>query len=169
MISRLSTVSLTALAIGLIGSCTANAEPPEFPDIKSYKPVDVQEYTISLPNTGSEPIDFVYFQTPDGLLCSFLSGEAGCTGDNIPGVSAKDKNPYTDIGTDSGIKPMGSTPFINGRVQGHEVKVLPALHSITVDGSTCGVDDKGTTACRDSHQRGFVISPHGTAWFPHIQ
>ncbi|MGC7358062.1 hypothetical protein RA989_19565, partial [Mycobacteroides abscessus subsp. massiliense] len=45
---------------------------------------------------------------------------------------------------------------------------LPAYHSITVNGVICGVDDKGTTACKDPQGRGFVLSKQGSGWIPKI-
>ncbi|MBZ4620668.1 hypothetical protein GBO18_12020, partial [Mycobacterium avium subsp. hominissuis] len=36
------------------------------------------------------------------------------------------------------------------------------------DGVVCGVDDSGTTACKDPQGRGFVLSPHGSGWLPHV-
>ncbi len=154
----------------LLVCCRAQseAEPPRFPDIGKYAPVNVADYTIALPNPGRAPIDEVVFLTPDGIPCSFLSDTAGCKGDNLPGTQAKDKNPFTDIGTDSGIQPATSTPYSNGMIQGHKIKTLPPLHSITVNGVTCGVDDAHMTACRDSRGRGFVMSPQGSDWLPHV-
>ncbi|QCR71458.1 hypothetical protein FCV17_06315 [Mycobacterium avium subsp. hominissuis] len=34
--------------------------------------------------------------------------------------------------------------------------------------SICGVDNSGTTACKDPQGRGFVLSPHGSGWLPHV-
>ncbi|CAG6866798.1 hypothetical protein [Mycobacterium avium] len=42
------------------------------------------------------------------------------------------------------------------------------MHSITVDGVICGVDNSGTTACKDPQDRGFILSPHGSKWLPHV-
>jgi len=91
-----------------------------------------------------------------------LSGTVGCKGDNLPGVQAKDKHPYTDIGTDSGIQPSTSTSYNNGLIKGHKIKTLPAFHSITADAVICGVDDAHTTAFKDAQGRGFVMSPRGS-------
>jgi hypothetical protein len=30
------------------------------------------------------------------------------------------------------------------------------------------VDNAGTTACKDPQGRGFVLSPRGSAWLPHV-
>lgn len=161
-------VLLTAMTLMFLCPATATAEPPKFPDMSMYEHVNTDEYVIPLPNVGSDPIEAVYFTTPDGIHCNFLNASAVCTGDNIPGVSAKDKDPYTYVATGSGIQPTASTPFVDGKLQGHEINVLPANHSITVDGATCGVDDKGTTACKDAKGRGFVLSKGGSTWFPKV-
>jgi hypothetical protein len=51
---------------------------------------------------------------------------------------------------------------------GPTFKTLPPMHSITVSGVICGVDDAGTTACKKAQARGFVLSPHGSGWLPHV-
>lgn len=160
-------VSMTS-ALAVLCACHANAEPPKFPDLNAYVAANVDEYVILLPNVGREANKRVYFVTPDGVRCNFLMDSAGCTGDNIPGISDKDKNPYTYVATGTGIRPTASTPFVDGKIQGHELKVLPALHSITVNGVVCGVDDAGTTACKDTDGRGFVLSKRGSTWFPKV-
>lgn len=165
--ARAATASMTA-ALAVLCACHANAEPPKFPDLNTYVAANVDEYVILLPNVGREPIRAVFFLTPDGLHCGFLSGSAGCTGDNIPGVAEKDKNPYTYVSTGSGIEPTASTPYKNGKVQGHDLKTLPPLHSMTVEGAICGVDDVGTTACKGSDGSGFVLSKRGSTWFPKV-
>lgn len=168
MCLKATAVFLLATATALMDACTVMAEPPRFPDMSTYAQVDVDEYTILLPNVGREANKRVYFVTPDGVRCNFLMDSAGCTGDNIPGISDKDKNPYTYVATGTGIRPTASTPFVGGKIQGHELKVLPALHSITVNGVVCGVDDAGTTACKDTGGRGFVLSKRGSTWFPKV-
>ncbi|SKO40801.1 Uncharacterised protein [Mycobacteroides abscessus subsp. bolletii] len=154
--------------LAVLCACHAHAEPPKFPDLSTYAPVNVEEYVILLPNVGREPIKAVYFLTPDGIRCNFLSGSAGCTGDNIPGVAEKDKNPYTYVSTGSGFEPTASTPYKNGQIQGHELKPLPPRHSISVEGAICGVDDAGTTACKGSDGGGFVLSKLGSTWLPKV-
>ncbi|TDZ91718.1 hypothetical protein CCUG60885_04349 [Mycobacteroides salmoniphilum] len=168
MYLKAATVFFLAAATALMDACTVRAEPPSFPDMSTYTQVNVDEYTILLPNVGREPNKRVYFVTPDGVRCNFLMESAGCTGDNIPGISDKDRNPYTYVATGTGIRPTGSTPFVDGKIQGHELKVLPALHAITVNGVVCGVDNAGTTACKDADGRGFVLSKLGSTWFPKV-
>jgi len=153
----------------LLVSGTARAGPPTFPDLRAYTPVTVSDYTIALPNPGHAPLNAVYFVTPDGITCDFGNPPAaGCTGNNLPGIAPQDKNPYTYVGTDTGIQPATSTPYVNATIQEHQIRTLPPFHSITVDGVICGVDNSGMTACKDSPGRGFVLSPRGSGWLPHV-
>jgi len=152
----------------VLTACAAHADQPRFPDLAGYTPVNVEEYAIALPNTGRAPNNQVFFLTPDGIPCTFVSGTAGCTGDNLPGVQAKDKNPYTYIDTASGIQQEGSTPFVNGAIQGKPLRSLPPMHSITVDGVTCGVDNTKMTACKDSQGQGFILSPSWSGWLAKV-
>ena len=70
--------------------------------------------------------------------------------------------------TDDGLGTTNAIYSVNNTVQGHPIKTLPPLHSITVDGVICGVDDAGTTACKDPQGRAFVLSPHGSGWLAHV-
>jgi hypothetical protein len=169
----MATVRLIAIVIGLgfsVVACHAEsrAEPVNFPDLAKYAPVNAQDYTIALPNPGRAPDKEVFFLTPDEVPCALLSDSAGCKGDHLPGVQDKDKNPYTYISTDTGLQPATSSAYSNGAIQGHQIKTLPPLHSITVSGVICGVDDAHTTACKDAQGRGFVLSPRGSTWLPHV-
>jgi hypothetical protein len=151
----------------MLSVCTAHADPPKFPDLSSYAPVNASDYALDATTPGIAS-NQVFFLTPDGVPCSFLSGTAGCTGDNLPGVPDKDKSPYTYGGTASGIHAAGSTPFVNDMVRGQPIRTLPAFHLITFSGATCGVDDSGTTACKDSQGRGFILSPSWSGWLPKV-
>lgn len=150
----------------------AQADIPAFPDLSGYTPVNVQDYAIALPNPGRTPIEDVAFVTPEGVQCSFLpgvggtQGSAGCTSDHFPG--AVTDGPYAYIDTISGIQTAGSTPYADGSVQGHKISVLPPFHSISVEGMICGVDDNGTTACKDPQGRGFILSSSWSGWLPKI-
>ncbi|QBB84576.2 hypothetical protein [Mycobacterium avium] len=149
--------------------CGAFAEPSRFPDLSGYAPVNVIDYTITLPNPGRAPLNEVYFLTPDGITCDFSNPPAaGCTGNDLPGIAPPDKNPYTYVGTDTGIQPATSTPYANATIQDHQIRTLPPFHSITMDGVICGVDNSRMTACKDPQGRGFVLSPHGSAWLQHV-
>ncbi|WP_253851663.1 hypothetical protein [Mycobacterium sp. 1423905.2] len=156
------------MLVGCRGSSPAG--PPSFPDIGRYTPVAVADDTITLPNPGrASALDEVYFLTPDGITCTFTNpAAAGCTGNNIFGIEPQDTDPYTFVGTDSGIQPATTTPYVDGTIQGHRIKALPPFHSITVDGVVCGVDGSGTTACKDPQSGGFVLSSRGSAWLPHV-
>ncbi len=146
---------------------SASAAPLSFPDLSRYAPVNPADYTIELANTGGPSIPVVYFVTPDGIPCTFTDGSAGCIGDNLPGIQSKDKNPYTYVDTVSGIQRAGSTQFVDNKVHGTPIKQLPAMHSISVGGVTCGVDGAGQTACRDSENEGFILSPSWSGWLKH--
>lgn len=49
----------------LLSPCTADADPPSFPDLSGYTPANVKDYEISVPNPGRSPDATVYFLTPD--------------------------------------------------------------------------------------------------------
>lgn len=163
-----------AVAVGIIGAavtsaCAARADAPAFPDISGYTPVTVQDYTIGLPNTGRAPLDTVYFLTPDGITCDFFSGEAQCTGNNFPAIPpAAEAGSVNSIGTASGLGQTNDPIAANNQAYGRPLHTLPPMHSITVNGVVCGVDNAGTTACKDPQGRGFVLSSHGSGWLPHV-
>jgi hypothetical protein len=57
---------------------------------------------------------------------------------------------------------------INDSAEVQRVTKSLGAHSITVNGIICGADNAGTTACKDPQGRGFVLSPHGSGWLPHV-
>lgn len=159
---------VAAAVVAAVGSaCSAHADPPPFPDLGGYTPVNVADYQVDASTPGI-PATQVFFLTPDGIECDFQSGQAQCTGNNLPGLppaspTSKGAPRVNWIGTKTGLQqitPSGTTPG--------GVKTLPPFHSITVDGVICGVDDSGTTACKDPQDRGFVLSPRGSRWLPHV-
>ncbi len=159
-------VGITLLAPG-----KAHADPPQFPDLSGYTPVNSTDYTLTYPNSGRPtPLQVVAFVTPDGVICAFGNPpSAGCTGNNLPGIpsaapSSSGAPRLNTISTGSGPHPTGSPLDTNGQ----PLNALPPFHSITVDGVMCGVDDEGTTACKDAQSRGFVLSPRGSGWFHHV-
>jgi hypothetical protein len=162
-------ITTGVVAIALLSACTAHTkpEPGKFPDISGYTPVNVDDYRIDTSSPGFSS-NQVVFLTPDGIPCTFAFKGAGCTGDNLPGISPKDKNPYTYIDTAVGIQRAGSTPYVDNMIRDQQIKTVPPFHSITVDGVTCGVDDEKTTACKDSQGRGFVLSPTWSGWLPKV-
>jgi hypothetical protein len=166
-----NTVAALAIATALLSACTAHADAPSFPDLSGYAPVNAADYTVTYPNSGRPtPLQVVAFVTPDGVTCAFGNPpSAGCTGNNLPGMppaapSSSGAPRLNTISTGSGPRPTGSPLDTNGQ----PLKTLPPFHSITVDGVICGVDNSGTTACKDAQSRGFVLSQHGSGWLPHV-
>lgn len=154
-------------------ACTAHADPPRFPDLSADAPVDIRDYTIDVPNPGRPPLPTVYFLTPDGVVCNYTPDQAQCTGNNLPAVPPAPSNPNAGI---TGVNWIGTTTGLKQTnegepsrvIDGRPVKTLPPGRSITVNGIVCGVDNAGTTACKDPQGRGFVLSPHGSGWLPHV-
>jgi len=171
----LTVIAVTAAVFGVGCRPESHANPIRFPDMGAYTPANPTDYTIALPNPGREPVDEVYFLTPDGITCKFSTpAAAGCTGNNFPGIPPAPSDPAAgkpgadSIMTDDGLGTTNAIYSVNNTVQGHPIKTLPPLHSITVDGVICGVDDAGTTACKDPQGRAFVLSPHGSGWLAHL-
>lgn len=168
VMKRTSIGALVGTAV--LGSGAAYADPPPFPDLHGYTAVNASDYAITYPNSGRPtPLQVIAFVTPDGVICAFGSPpSAGCTGNNLPGLPpaapAGGTSPVNSISTGSGQQPTGTPIDTNGQ----PLKTLPPFHSITVDGVICGVDNAGMTACKDPQGRGFVLSPHGSKWLPHV-
>ena len=166
-------VTAAVVISAMTAACTAHADPPKFPDLNSYTPVDVQDYEIEIlsPGMSSKQVNFI---TPDGITCTFMSWEAGCRGNNFPGIPPQPSYPDTKtfgintIDTAVGLSKMKVTNPPDGTVQGHPIKTLPPFHSITVNGVICGVDDKQMTACKDAQGQGFILSPQWSGWLPHV-
>ena len=157
------------IVVGTIGLTTvaccrpeSHADATPFPDLSRYAPVSAADFEIDASSPG-HPARQVVFLTPDGITCAFTTPpSAGCTGNNFPGLppAAQGVNSIaTDAALDTTNAPISHASGL---------RTLPAGHSITVDGVTCGVDDARTTACKDSRGRGFVLSPKGSSWFPHV-
>lgn len=151
----------------------AYADALSFPDLSGYAPANARDYEISVPNPGRQPEPTVYFLTPDGVVCKFTLDQASCSGNNLPAVPPAASNPDAGIsgvnwiGTTSGLKQTsGGEP--SHVILGQPIKTLPPEHSLTVNGFVCGVDSSGMTACKDPQGRGFVLSPHGSGWLPHV-
>lgn len=165
MITKTLAVTAAVVTAAVISAGTAHADPPRFPDLSGYTPVNVADYEVDASTPGI-PARRVLFLTPDGVECSFKTMTAGCQGRNLPGV-APDPSARPDavnaIGTNYGLI-VTTAAYPSGR----EIKTLPPFHSITVNGVICGVDDAGTTACKDPQGRGFVLSPRGSGWLPHV-
>jgi hypothetical protein len=84
------TVALAASAIGIAASSASasHADPPKFPDLNSYAPVNSADYALMYPNSGRPTtLDVTTFLTPDGVVCAFGNPpSAGCTSDKLPGM-----------------------------------------------------------------------------------
>lgn len=161
----------SVLVTAMISACNAQADPPSFPDLSGYAPANPGDYAISYPNSGrTTPLQVVAFISPDGVECAFGNPpSAGCTGNNLPGLpsaapSSSGAPRLISISTGSTPRPTGTPIDTNGQ----PLKTLPPFHSLTVNGVICGVDDSGMTACKDPQGRGFVLSPHGSTWLPHV-
>lgn len=171
-IKKLAGISTLVVAACSV-ACAAHADPPKFPDLSAEASVNVGDYTIDVPNPGRQPLATVYFLTPDGVVCNFATDQAQCSGNNLPGVPPAPSSPNAGI---TGVNWIGTTTGLKQTnegepsrvIDGHPVKTLPPGHSITVNGIICGVDSSGTTACKDPQGRGFVLSPHGSGWLPHV-
>jgi hypothetical protein len=163
----------TLVGAAVLGACAAHADEPRFPDLSTYAAVNAADYTIDIPNPGRSPLQTVYFLTPDGVICSFISDEAICRGNNFPAIPPATANPGASssavnwIGTTTGLKQTNEGEQ-SRVILGQPIKTLPPSHSITVKGIICGVDNSGTTACKDPQGRGFVLSPQGSGWLPHV-
>ncbi|WP_164478378.1 hypothetical protein [Mycolicibacterium stellerae] len=169
-----TTMVLAMMSVLVAVGCRAEsqADTPTFPDVSGWTAVDVRDYEVDTTTPG-RPSTGTYFITPDGIICGFATfpPAVGCAAENLPGVP-----PLTDpkpgivqsIGTDRPPKATNASIGQDGKVHGNPVKTLPPFHTITVDGMTCGVDDGGTTACKDQQDRGFVLSPRGSGWLPKV-
>ncbi|TDZ77528.1 hypothetical protein DE4585_04923 [Mycobacteroides salmoniphilum] len=163
-----------AMIIGFSSSCScdASAEPLKFPDMSVYAPVNIQDFEVPLVTPGRLPIPAYYFRTPDGIACRFFEPPSAlCLGNNLPGVPAAPSDPAKGINGLNAISTNSGLAQINETLSPETVShypLLPARHSITVNGVICGVDDNGATACKDSQGRGFVLSKRWSGWLPKV-
>lgn len=173
MKSRTLARIIAPVGVALLGAPPAHADALSFPDMSGYTPANVKDYEILVPNPGRQPVPTVYFLTPDGIVCKFTLDQASCSGNNLPAIPAAASNPAAGI---NGVNWIGTTSGINQTgggepsrvIAGQPIKTLPPAHSLTVNGFVCGVDNSDTTACRDPQGRGFVLSPRGSGWLPHV-
>ncbi|OBB13373.1 hypothetical protein A5662_07400 [Mycobacteriaceae bacterium 1482268.1] len=159
-------IAMTSLLV-IVGCRTeSQAGTPQFPDMSGYAPVNVKDYEVDTTTPGI-PSSGLFFLTPDGIICGIggYPPGASCTGNNFPAVPPV-TNGVNSIGTDTGLRTTNASIGQGNTVHGNPVKTLPPMHTITVDGTVCGVDDAGTTACKDPEGRGFVLSPKGSGWLP---
>jgi hypothetical protein len=185
MMTRLVAVLLLLMTVALTSACTATAEPPtptettgptnagKFPDMSSYSAANPGDFEThyETPGRPNAPMKAYNFVTPGGIRCSFDNlPSAGCTGNDFPGVAALECDPskraygVNAISTGRGVWQTSDTSCDKSPTG----KVLPPFHTLTVYGVTCGVDDAGTTACKDPRGRGFVLSPSWSGWLPKV-
>lgn len=190
MMFRILATLLLLASAGLSSACTATADPPtpttttdtdspsgtsKFPDWSDYTPVNPEDYAQQLDNPGrpNKRTDY-FFATPDGVRCLFgQPAAAACNGNNLPGIPPAICDPgqhifqQNSISTSRGVQQtsLSGPPCAVSTSLG---KLLPPFHTLTVYGVTCGVDDAGTTACKDPQGRGFVLSPSWSGWIPKI-
>jgi hypothetical protein len=147
----------------------ATAEPPGFPDVKAFAPVDPGAYIGG--GLGNPSINF-HFATPDGVVCRW------------PGQYPSDPNAYVDVrcsGNIPGIPDSGGpgcaqvgsigihTPYVFTRGLGtcppfpDWIRVLDVGQSVSDNNVTCLVGTGNVTGCiDDTHNRGFVLQPSGS-------
>lgn len=172
MRQRLAIAALGTTCLCVVGHPVARGDTPQFPDLSGYTPVDIADYRIDTTTPG-HPSSGTYFVTPDGVVCDFSTLQAQCSGNNLPAIPAAASDPARGlnrvnwIGTTTGLKQTNEGP-VGYTVHDQLLKSLPPFHSISVSGSICGVDDKGTTACRDAKGRGFILSPTWSGWLPKV-
>jgi hypothetical protein len=140
--------------------------------MSGWTAVNVKDFEVDTTTPG-RPSTGTYFLTPDGIICGFATfpPAAGCTAEQLPGVPPlTEPKPglFQSIATDRPPKTTNGSIGQDGKVHGNPVNTLPPFHTITVDGTTCGVDDAGTTACKDADGRGFVLSPNGSSWLSKV-
>lgn len=168
-------VVVVSSSVGLLfaGHSVSHADIPTFPDFSSYVPVDIADYRIDTTTPGM-PSSGTYFVTPDGVVCEFTTLQAQCRGNNLPAIVPAASDPSRGlnrvnwIGTLTGLKQTNEGATQNP-INGQSIQTLPPLHSITVGGAVCGVDDAGTTACKDKQGRGFILSPTWSGWLPKVE
>lgn len=173
----MTTLRRTTVVTAMLGVCIAAgcgsesaADTPAFPDMGDWTAVDVKDYEVDLTTPGRSNSG-IFFKTPDGVVCG-LNGYppgAGCSGPELPGLPPA-TNDYSAVTIDTlkGIGDTNSPASQDGKVHGNPVNTLPPFHTITADGTICGVDDAGTTACKDAEGHGFVLSPQGSRYLPKV-
>ncbi len=169
---RWAIAALGVTSLCVIAQPLARADSPKFPDLDAFTPVDIADYLIDTTSPG-HPSSGTYFVTPEGVVCNFTSLQVQCRSNNFPSIPPAVSDPVRNlnrinwIGTVTGLKQTNEGP-VGTTVHGQLLKTLPPLHSISVFGATCGVDDAGTTSCKDSNGHGFILSPTWSGWLPHV-
>ncbi|MHA3022960.1 hypothetical protein ACXPWS_22210 [Mycobacterium sp. BMJ-28] len=190
LIARFTAALLMVGTAALLSTRAADAEPTDtatttaeaasrFPDLSGYTPVNPDDYAQQLTSPG-RPDDRTgyFFTTPGDVHCSLDPFPlAVCTGNDLPGVQPaqcdpdRHRFPVNTISTDRGLSKTAGRSCNDTAASDDSSpnKVLPPFHTLTVYGVTCGVDDLGTTACKDPQGRGFVLSPSWSGWLAKIR
>lgn len=144
-------------------STTALAPIDGFPDMSGYIEANQRDYLVSTPHSPG-----LNFSTSDGLSCwlgAFPSAEAAyasCTGPR-PDKGPGDWEVSVHRG-EAGVVEKAPPPP-NPNYSEPTPLTLPPMHLLDYDvEQLCGVDDKGTVACRVG-DHGFVLTPTSTKLF----
>lgn len=164
---------VVAGALALWCAPTAQAAPPNFPDLDFFTPTT--DTHLAQYQGGTQQV--VKFSTPDGVYCSInVLGGVGptirCYG-AVPGIAgvAVTTDPYVAKPCDFGVADLhaareGVLSSMRGTcptdLAGAAV-LLPG-EKVTVRSTTCGVAPGSVTACIDNTDggHGFVLQPSGS-------
>jgi hypothetical protein len=134
-----------------------------FPDMSSYIKSNRRDYLVVSPGSPG-----LYFLTPDGMSCwlgavpTAEQAYASCTGSR-PDMGGGDWEVEAER-NEQGRAEVAPPPAPGSEVEAPP-KPLPAMHLLQNDADQfCGVDDKGTVACRVG-DHGFVLTPTSTMLF----
>lgn len=153
-------IVLTIL-VGVFASPTARAraDAPAAPDLSGFTTVSTYPYVM-----GNE----LYFQTPDGLLCSIqpARGAAGCDG-RVPGAPAEvDEIALSSDASTRGLLATANHRFVKST--GNAAPLLREGQKIVFGDFECAVGADSFTACTKGQPvaQWMVVSPKGTAVGP---
>ena len=164
-------ISLAAALLVAANHPYSQADSPRFPDLSHYTSVHPQDYLIAFDNPGRRPTPMTYFLSPNGVVCVIDGEGAACFGDNLPSVPAPGgrESRVTYMDTQKGLYQSSNPGYVDGtEIRGQTIRPLAPFHSINVEGVVCGVVDRGTTACKDTLGRGFILSPTWSGWLPKV-
>lgn len=161
------TALVTAIATLGLGTATAQAAPPGFPDLDAFAPVNAGQYALQQPKASPA----IKFATPDGLECGIslygpddptIHTYAWCIGP-IPGMP--DDAPVVHGPTDKVMSNGAGFVRGGGGTPGPQ-KVIEVGRKISSANITCVIGADRLTACInrvDNH--GFVLQPSGSWTF----
>ncbi|MEZ0365271.1 hypothetical protein ACAG26_16445 [Mycobacterium sp. pUA109] len=174
-------VAAAAALSALVAPPVAAAQPPGFPDLNAFSPVDPQGY-LRIDNAG-QPGDAaasttrVYFSTSDGVLCRWVYVPPGiqnpiaypatvCSGD-IPGIP----DSVPDDGGPGCAQVGQAAPFSAEYAFNRHWGACPPFNAVALDpgqkiatgSATCVAGAGSLIACIDPvHDHGFVLQPSGS-------